>query len=212
MKKESPFLVIKRTYKFIYFTGVFLIAAFTLIFFIAAIIMGQLNFYSMFFHNIHNHIFLTVLAGLHVAMLCVGILFIIFAFYNMTLELKFYKDNMSVSLFLQKAKFIKYSDIRDVNVRVCFFRHDKHLNKNKKECRVTFNNNIHTFYISYNVVGYYDDIEMYCKRNRDDISKRAIASQDSALKLLHHLRKNYKMAVPYLPSQLKIINLKGNKN
>jgi len=197
LEKEIPFLSFKRKETKLYLTGLLITVVFALIYFITAVITKQPNFYSFFFQNIKKHFILMSLSIIHVGLLASGILIMIYAFYKMTLNLKCYNSEFAASIFLQDDKIIKYTDIKEIKTIVCFFN----CNNQNKECRVVFDNPVYTFYMAYPVEGYFDDIEIFCKKEESDPTKRVTASRDEIASLLKYLKLHYKKQMPYLPEE-----------
>jgi len=207
IKKEKPLLHLKRMHANLYFLGILLIIVFTIIYIIIAFKTKEINFFSFFFHSIFQHKLLMILSGLLVSLPAFGILIMIYAFFKMTLDVKFYKDGFALSIFLQNAEFIKYSELTDIKSKVCLLNHK---NK-KKECRVLFHNDKYSFFIAYPVTGYFDDIEMCSKRDSNDPSKRAIASREDILKIFKIIKSYNSIQMPYMPEE-NIIARNKNDN
>ncbi|MBN2544476.1 MAG: hypothetical protein JXB50_01685 [Spirochaetes bacterium] len=205
INKEHPFLHLKRMHTNLYFLGILLITVFTVIYIIIAAKTKEINFFSFFFHSILQYKLLMILSGFYISLLGFGIILMIYSFFNMTLDVKFYKEGFAVSIFLQKANYINYKEITDIKVRVCLLDQKK----NKKECRVLFHNNVYSFFVAYPVKGYFDDIEICSKRDANDPSKKAYASREDVLKILKQARLYNALQMPYLPDQN---NTKGFKN
>ncbi len=197
IKKEEPLLHLKRMHTNLYFLGILLIIVFTLIYIIIAFKTKEINFFSFFFHRILKFKLLMILSGMLVSLPAFSILIMIYAFFKMTLDVKFYKEGFTLSIFLQKAIEIKYSEITDIKAKACLLNH----NNNKKECRVLFHNNIYSFFIAYPVKGYFDDIEMCSKRDSNDPSKRAMASRADILNIVKIVRSINSIQMPYLPDE-----------
>ncbi|MCK4795778.1 MAG: hypothetical protein KAT05_00275 [Spirochaetes bacterium] len=182
--------------------GAGMIVLFFIIFFIIAVKTLRLDFYSFFFHSISKHIFLTIISSFHVGMLGIGILIIIIAFFNITPKIICYKDRFEIMMFLQKKKIINYNEINNISVRFFNLNYEDFFKRYpKKECRVFFNNPIHGFYLYYPVKGYFDNIEIFLKREKEDMSRRCLANRDSINELLHELALSYSIKIPYLPEQ-----------
>lgn len=213
IKKKEPFLHLKRVHTNLYFLGLLLIIIFSIIYIIVAVKTKEINFFSFFFHSILQHKLLMILSGLLVSLPAFGILIMIYAFFKMTLDVKFYKEGFTLSIFLQKAEFVKYSELTDIKSKVCLLNHK---NK-KKECRVLFHNDIYSFFIAYPVAGYFDDIEICSKRDSNDPSKRAKASREDILKIFKVLKSYNSNQLPFMPEEYitarnKNDNQKTSKN
>ena len=202
--KQKPLFVFRRTHIVIFFIGVGLIFLFFGIFLIFAIKNWHLNYYSFLFRNLKKHIFLTILSSFHVGILASGILLILIAFFNMPLEVHCYNDRFEISMFLQKKKIIENKKISNITTKFFYLNYDNLFKKYyKKECRVYFNNPIHTFYLCYPVNGYFDDIEITLSKKKEDLSTRCVADKESIDKLLRKFKKDYYLNIPYLPEEFK---------
>jgi hypothetical protein len=187
------------------FVGIGLVVVFSLIFNSTAFYMKRIDFYSLFFNNILGHIPLTVLAGLHVGLLGIGILIIIVSFIYMTPEIRCYKDRFEISFFLQKKKIIMFSEIASITAKIYYLNYENLIRKYpKKECRVFFNNPVHDIFLCYPVKGYFDDIEIYQKKRREDLSRRCNVRRELIAELLTDLKNNYEINVPFLPEQTEL--------
>jgi hypothetical protein len=202
-KKEQPIFVLCRTNEILMSVGLGLIITFFIIFIILAVLLKRVDVYSFLFHNILNHLFLTVLGGFHVGLLGFGILIEIIAFFNMTPEIRCYSDRFDLSLFLQKKKVIPFNEISKVAAKVYYLNYEDLIKGYpKKECRVFFYNKIHDFYISYPVNGYFDDIELFLKDDKEDLSKRCVCRKELAVNLLSRIKKYNALNMPFLPEEM----------
>ena len=197
-KKSNPLYIFHRSHVKTLFIGIGLIILFFVIYFFISIKTARLNFYSFFFHSIGKHIFLTILSGVHVAILGTGILTILIAAFNMTLQIYCYNDRFELSMLLQKKKIIEYDKINGIVIKIFYLNYDNLFKKyNKKECRIFFYNPIYDFYLCYPINGYFDDIEISLKK--ENIPIRCIADKDSIDRLLNELKSSYSLNIPYLP-------------
>lgn len=197
MKKEKPLLKFKRKLDWIYILGIFFVVLFIVIYFIIVIVTAKVNFYSFFFHNISEHLLLMVLSLFHVSLLAIGMILMIFSFFNMPIALYCYSDRFVVSLFLQKKKEILYKDISDISVVICV----SSFKKDNKECRVIFNNKIYSFYLAYPVSGYFDEVVICHKKDKSDLLRRVHAKKKDVDLILSLLKKYYSKKIPYLPDE-----------
>jgi hypothetical protein len=201
-QKEKPLYVICRSNEILMSIGLGLIITFFIIFTIIAITLQRVDFYSFLFHNIIRNIFLTVLCGFHVSLLGFGILIVLIAFINMPPEIHCYSDKFDILLFLQKKKRIPYDQIDKITSKVYYLNCDNLIvGYPKKECRVFFYNKIHDFYISYPVRGYYDDIELCLKDEKEDLSRRCVSKKKQIANLLLQIKRFKPINMPYLPDE-----------
>lgn len=201
-EKEKPIFIFKRAHLSILLLGVLLNALFFIIYIIITIKTGEINFYSFFYHNIKHHVFLNILSGFHVSLLGFGILIILIAFFNMTLYVKCYKDKFIISMYLQKKLILEYSKIDRISVKLFYLNYDNLFQKyEKKECRVFIHNSKHIFYFCFPIKGYFDEMEINLKKNKENMDERCIADRESILKILQLLKKDYKLNMPYLPEE-----------
>jgi|GEM_PF-1298831 len=184
-------------------TGMVLIALFILIFIIFAIINKRLDFYSFFYHNIKGNILEVILSGVHVAMLGFGIFLIFNAFFNMTPSIYCYDDRFVISMLLQKKFIIYFDNINKSEVKIYYNNYENLFEKYpRKECRVFFINPVFNFYLSYPVEGYFDDIEIFLKKQVNDVSNRCMADRESIKNILKIIRNNNdNISIPFLPNE-----------
>jgi len=60
-------------------------------------------------------------------------------------------------------------------------------------------NKIHDFYLSYPVCGYFDDIELFLKDDKEDPTRRCICRREVIVDLLNRIKSENKINIPYLP-------------
>jgi hypothetical protein len=201
-EKEKPFLTFKRAHLSTLLAGVLLNAVFFIIYIIISIKTGEVNFYSFFYHNMKNHVFLTILSGFHVSLLGFGILIILISFFNITLYVKCYNNRFIVSMYLQKSLTIEFSKIDRISVKLFYLNYENLFQKyEKKECRVFIHNAEHIFYFSYPVKGYFDDMEINLKKNKENMDERCVADRESIIKILQLLKNKFNLIIPYLPEE-----------
>ena len=105
-------------------------------------------------------------------------------------------------MFLQKNKIIENKKISSITTKIFYLNYDNLFKKyNKKECRVYFNNPLHTFYLCYPVNGYFDDVEITLSKKKEDLSTRCVAEKESIDILLKKFKKEYNLNIPYLPEE-----------
>jgi hypothetical protein len=204
MKNEykKPLFTFKRSYYGVLAAGIILVFIFFIIYILLAIKTKQVSFYSLLYHNLKNYLFLTILSGFYVGVLGFGILFILIAFFNLTLKIKTFADRFLISVYLQKKKTLPFSKIDRVSVKIFYLNYDNLFKKyEKKECRVFIHNSIHSFYFCYPVEGYFDDVEINLKKAKENMDERCCADKASVTEILKILKKNYNITIPYLPKE-----------
>jgi hypothetical protein len=208
-KSKKPLLIIPSNKIIFIFYGICIITLFFIVYLIIAFKTGKIDYFSMFFNNISNHIIFTILTFIHVGFLGVGILTIIFAFFNLSPKINAYEDRFEIRLFLQNKKIVEFKKLKNVDIKVFYTSNENaFLNKFKKECRVFFNNPVYNFYLAYPVNGYFDNIEINIK-NKDSLLRRCITSRKNIDLILNHLNKDYSIVKQYLPEEC--INTKIHK-
>jgi hypothetical protein len=201
-KNDKPIYTFSNAKIFILLSGIIITIIFCIIYFIIALSLNRIDYFSFFFNNITNHIFLTILAGFHVGLLGIGMLLIIVAFFNLSPKIKCYKDRFVVSLFLQKKKVIKYSEIKNIDVKIVYSSHEGFLsNKTKKECRVYFTNPVYNFYLSYPIKGYFDNAEYQQSKDKEFLLRRCVTNKHTIEDLISIFKQKYKINKPYLPEE-----------
>ena len=203
MSKKSRSLMMLPSDKILFiFYGICIIITFFIIYLIVAINLGRPDYFSLFFNNIKNHPLLTILTFMHVGFFGLGVLTIIFAFFNITPKITMYEDRFEIKLFLQKIKIVKFSEIKNVEVK--FFQssnENKFLNRFKKECRMFINNPVYNFYIAYPISGYYDNMEIMLKTDRETLLRRCITKRKNVEFILDKLNRDYGFQRQFLPEE-----------
>lgn len=203
-KKKESYYILCRSKILPLILGFGLIFIFFLIFFILVLKTNRIDFYSFFFKGIKEHFFLTILSGFHVSFLASGILVIIVSFFSISPEVKCYDDRFEIGFLVQKQKTIKYNSISNVSVKIFYHNYEDFFKKYpKKECRVYLNNPIYVFYLCYPVKGYFDEVEIFLKKEKNDIFRRCIISKKEIMKILIKLKIRNNINIPYLPDQDK---------
>ncbi len=184
--------------------GIFLITLFFVIFIILSVFFKRVDFYTLFYRNISNNIFLTILSGFHVSTLASGILIIIIAFFNITPNIYFYDNRFIISMYLQKNIVINLDKIEKCYAKI-FYRTEENLFRKypKKECRVYFENPYYSFYLAYPVEGYFDDIEIFLKDDKKDLTMRGLADKKEITDIFKYIKTLNSINFPYLPDQKK---------
>ena len=182
--------------------GINLIFIFFVIYLIIAIMTNHLDFYSFFFHNISKNVFKTILTGFHASMLGGGILLILIAFFNMTPKVYCYKDKFIISMYLQKKSVVPYEILKKCDVKIYYLNYENLFKKYpKKECRVIFNNPIYSFYLSYPVEGYFDDIEIFFKDSENNMTERCVCKRKHIHAILNQIKTKSDLNIPFLPDE-----------
>jgi hypothetical protein len=207
-KKEKPLLIFPSGKVQYIFYGIFIIFVFIIIYLIAALKVGKYDYFSLFFNNISNHIFLTVLSFIHVGFLGSGILIIIFAYFNLTPRITAFNDRFEIKIFLQKKIIVPYNIIKNTGIKICFSNNSSFFNKFTKECRVYFNNPVYYFYFSYPVSGYFDNVEMSLKKDDLMLLRRCLTNKEKIDILFKKLKKEFSINTQFLPEETKTNKIK----
>jgi hypothetical protein len=202
MKKEKPLFVFYSQQITVLIIGTVLIINFFVVYFISAYFTKQIDFLSYLYHNISKNILIMIPTGLLVGMLGVGILLCISAFFNMSPVVFCYKDRFVIYMYLQKKRVIYFDKIDKITQRVYYNNYENLFKKYpKKECRVTFLNQVYDFYMSYPVEGYFDDIEIFLTNKMDDSSRRCVADYKSIHEIFTRIKLYNPINLPYLPKE-----------
>lgn len=200
--KEKPIFNLYNSKMILFYIGVAVIGLFAIIFFISAIVSGKANYLSFFFNNIRNNLLLTIMTGVHVALLGFGILLVMVSIYNMTPKIKCFSDRFEINQIFQYKKTIYFKDIKGIDVKIHFLKSKNIFTNSEKECRVLFKNTVFNFYLAYNTKGYFDDIEI--KLNDNPIfSRKCFVEKWIVEEIINIIKKNYNIKTPFLPEETK---------
>lgn len=201
MKKDKPVYVLYNKKMIVFFSlGLAMIILFILIYFANASIVKSPNYASYFRNNILSNIGPTVLTGFHVAILALGMLFMLMASYNVCPIIKCYGDRFEVKHLFHNSNIIPYGEIDSIDTKVVFIKTKNILKKNEKEVHVEFRNKIYGFSFAYKAYGYFDDITINLAHNK--LSTRKIFIKKAVLTdIIQQIRQTNKMAMPFLPDE-----------
>jgi len=197
---EKPLFIFNNSQILVLLYGIIFTLLFCGIYFAIAVIHGKIDYFSFFFNNINNNIFLTFLAILHVSLLGIGMVLILIAFFNLSPKIACYNKKFKIFLFLQKEKVIDFDEIKNIEVKLFYNINEGFFsNNNIKECRIYFNNPIYNFYLSYPISGYFDNIQIDKNKNNEFLLRRALTDRKSIESVLKILDEKHGVIKPYLP-------------
>ncbi|MCG8573119.1 MAG: hypothetical protein MJB14_23545 [Spirochaetes bacterium] len=204
MINKNPIIVFNRKRSILFYVSLLLILLFVISTISIFLITGRFNFYTFFYLNIKEHLFRMIASGFYVSLLAFGIFFLIVSLFNEMKQIFCYEDRIELKQVLQKTIIIPYQEISSINFKI-FYLHQNGKNFNQyqqKECRVLFNNQKFTFYLSYGISGYYDEIEPVKSQSVFLFPKIKLVQKEQVDQVIKLIQNVNKISTPYLPEEV----------